>query len=316
MQASALFTSAQRSGGMARQSGALLPATLWFALLLCGVGTAAWALPPADGRTAASVTGQVTDASGPVAGATVSITPADGSGRAAPVNTLSDVDGRFSISGVAAGEWTLNVRRLGYMPHTEPLALTDGQAAMVQVRLILVPQRLDTVAVVSDGVPERYGANSRMSTFYERRARGRGQFFAREQLDLVPNQRFYQFLSTTRGAKVRLEADGTVSATFARCSGPSTLQTGVGLMGIARGSSAQATPTAIVFLDGHKMGKETSRTLLGELRIEDVEAVEVYNGPAELPLEAMGDACAAIFVWTRFGPGVPPGIRADSVRRP
>ena len=82
MQASALFTSAQRSGGMARQSGALLPATLWFALLLCGVGTGAWALTPASGRTAASVIGQVTDASGPVAGATVSITPADGSGRA------------------------------------------------------------------------------------------------------------------------------------------------------------------------------------------------------------------------------------------
>lgn len=300
---------------MARQSSARLPATLWLALLLCGVGTAAWALPPANGRTAASLIGQVTDASGPVAGATVSITPADGSGRAGPVNTLSDDDGRFSISGAEAGEWTLSVRRLGYMPHTEPLALTDGQTTTVQVRLILVPQQLDAVAVVSEGVPERYGANSRMSEFYERRARGRGQFFTREQLDRVPNQRFYQLLSTTRGARVRLEADGSVRATFARCSGPTTLQTGISVAGIARGNSYQETPTAIVFLDGHKMGKETSRTLLGELRIADIEAVEIYNGPAELPLKAMGDACAAIFVWTRFGPGAPPGVRADSVRR-
>lgn len=36
---------------------------------------------------------------------------------------------------------------------------------------------------------------------------------------------------------------------------------------------------------------------------EDIEAMEVYRGVAELPSVARGDACAAIFVWTRYGGG-------------
>ena len=30
--------------------------------------------------------------------------------------------------------------------------------------------------------------------------------------------------------------------------------------------------------------------------------MEVYRGASQLPIEAIGDACAAIFVWTRYTP--------------
>jgi hypothetical protein len=37
---------------------------------------------------------------------------------------------------------------------------------------------------------------------------------------------------------------------------------------------------------------------LGALRLSDLESIEVYRGPSELPPDARGDGCAAIFVRT------------------
>lgn len=265
---------------------------------------------------AADLAGHVTDAAGPVAGAEIRLVR-DGEGAAttdAPVLAHSDAAGRFSVTGVAAGDWVLHVRHLGHAPHAERIRLRDGEVTTVAVVLQSTVQRLDTLAVSADGVPARYGNLSRMHTFYERRARGRGQYFTREELEKHTNQRFHQFLSTARGARVRVESDGSVRVTFARCSGPSTLDPGSGNMAaIARGQSKQETPTAILFLDGQRLSPEVSREIIGDLALSDIEAVEVYNGPAELPLEAMGDACSAIYVWTRFGPGAP-ATRADSAR--
>jgi len=43
--------------------------------------------------------------------------------------------------------------------------------------------------------------------------------------------------------------------------------------------------------------------VLGNLSTNEIETVEVYRGASQLPLEAMGDACAAMFITTRFSPG-------------
>jgi hypothetical protein len=39
------------------------------------------------------------------------------------------------------------------------------------------------------------------------------------------------------------------------------------------------------------------------LHVNDVEAMEVYTSPSQLPQEAMGNSCAAIFIWTRYTSG-------------
>lgn len=54
-----------------------------------------------------------------------------------------------------------------------------------------------------------------------------------------------------------------------------------------------------LFLNGTRI--QDVPTELGLLRLSDIEAVEVYRGPTELPAEAVGNGCAAIFVWTRVG---------------
>ncbi len=52
------------------------------------------------------------------------------------------------------------------------------------------------------------------------------------------------------------------------------------------------------FLDGLR----TTGDLLTVFRPQNIEAIEIYRGPSELPPEAMGNACAAVFIWTRRSP--------------
>jgi hypothetical protein len=42
---------------------------------------------------------------------------------------------------------------------------------------------------------------------------------------------------------------------------------------------------------------------LSELKTSEIETIEVYRGVSQLPVEAMGDACAAVFITTRYSPG-------------
>lgn len=59
--------------------------------------------------------------------------------------------------------------------------------------------------------------------------------------------------------------------------------------------------TVQVFIDGVRVTEPF--VALGSLTTNDIEAMEVYRGVSELPMEAAGDGCAAIFIWTRYTPG-------------
>ena len=51
-----------------------------------------------------------------------------------------------------------------------------------------------------------------------------------------------------------------------------------------------------------QISREATPEVLGQLHRGDVEAMEVYRGTSELAAEAVGDGCAAVYIWTRFGP--------------
>lgn len=70
----------------------------------------------------------------------------------------------------------------------------------------------------------------------------------------------------------------------------------------ARGTDA-GSPTAVaVYIDNVEKQRFKSEVeqVLGSLHLSDIEAIEVYRSPSELPMRAIGNACAAIFIWTRF----------------
>jgi TonB-dependent starch-binding outer membrane protein SusC len=103
----------------------------------------------AQGQTG-TVTGRVTDAAtqSPLIGASVSV--ADRSG-------LTDVNGRFNFTGVAAGTHTLRARMLGYQPATQPVTLAGGETVTVDVAL--APQAVGLAEIVVVGYGQQAAGN-------------------------------------------------------------------------------------------------------------------------------------------------------------
>jgi hypothetical protein len=61
--------------------------------------------------------------------------------------TLTDTEGRFSLSQVAPGERTVIVGRDGYAPLSQSVAVTAGQTTTLNIRLPLAPTLTQEVLV-------------------------------------------------------------------------------------------------------------------------------------------------------------------------
>jgi len=187
----------------------------------------------------------------------------------------SDTAGRFRLGGVPSGAGTLQVRRLGYRAMLVPITIEEGATATITVTLVPLPRELGPVLVEASRQPgARY-----LKGFYERRSKGHGYFITRDQLtarqwsdmtdvlrSLVPGLR----ITWSRAARnaVRLRAN--------RCA-------------------------PLVWLDG-------APAMAGEFDLdvispETVSGIEIYPGPATVPVEFRStrglEACGVIVVWSR-----------------
>jgi hypothetical protein len=185
------------------------------------------------------------------------------------------------------------------------MILKGGEDTSLTMRLEAAPRVLDTMSVMATrGVEDPYGPLSRLSGFFERRRAGVGRFFTRAEIAAAEPSSLATLLRRVAGAKVTTTPEGGIKVTFAQCAAI-----------VPRSRSAVAgndpgSPTVVaVYIDDVEKQRFESEVedVLGSLRLSDIEAIEVYRSPSELPLRAMGNACAAIFIWTRFG--------ADSSKR-
>lgn len=127
-------------------------------------------------------------------------------------------------------------------------------------------------------------ANSRMPSAIDPWSRGR--LFTREDIRASGRTSLADLLRTVPGAQVTTYRDGSVHVLFARCRGK--------LLPRADGT-LPGTGTQL-FINGMKVQDPAAE--VGALRLSDIEALQVYRGPSELPADAVGDGCAAIFVST------------------
>jgi hypothetical protein len=65
---------------------------------------------------------------------------------------------------------------------------------------------------------------------------------------------------------------------------------------LPRGNGAAVDHGTQLFINGMKVQDPVGE--IGALRLSDIEAIAVYRGPAELPADAVGNGCAAIFIRT------------------
>jgi hypothetical protein len=66
-------------------------------------------------------------------------------------NTRTDASGMFRVDSLAAGTYTVRVRRLGYMPMQVTVKLDSSTTRTLELAMMPRPRVLDTVTVTADG---------------------------------------------------------------------------------------------------------------------------------------------------------------------
>ncbi len=203
--------------------------------------------------------------------------------------TTTSGQGQFVFSGLDSGHYSIAARRLGYRISSATFRLDGRTDFELPLRLARAATTLDTVAVTAKGVvPTEYGTTSRMHEFFLRRERGIGQFFTRDSIQASAAFTLADLLRRVRGFRVFSHTDGRTEIGAPRCRG-NTL----------RPSDTPRLTGVLLLIDGVRIDSEAAGYLIGSISAADIEGLEVYRGPSELPVDVMGDACIAIYVWTR-----------------
>ena len=159
---------------------------------------------------------------------------------------------------------------------------------------------LPAVSVEAEAMkPARYNATTKFDEFYRRKARGVGTFFTREDLERTARTEAAYLLQGIGGVRLippRMSQPPILR--FNRC--PSN-RVAVFINGLETGQGAYGTSPAQSLFETH---------------VNDIEAMEVYTSPSQLPQEAMGNSCAAIFIWTRYTSGSVLAKKAEAKQSP
>jgi hypothetical protein len=210
------------------------------------------------------------------------------------LGSITDVSGWAAIAGVEPGTHELVISRLGFRSERIRLYVRAGATVEGEVDLV-------TEAVVLKGVnveAERRSTPLTLAGFYQRQRMGNGSFRTREHFEAVGQRssRFTDALQGMRGIRIQASPNGRGY-----------------IVQTSRGNCASQ-----IYLNGVRIPPEWERRGRGYVQVPadldallgpfDVEAVEWYAGPSQIPAEfnitgnrTMSPECGVLVIWSHLG---------------
>jgi hypothetical protein len=208
----------------------------------------------------------------------------------------SDSLGRYSIVAPAAGRYSLRVQGPEGTPsiETKSVNLTLGATVELNVALPGPITTLDTVRVNASSVLIAPPGNpSKYDAFFQRKAMGFGHFLTSDEIEKTGMNQTADIIRKVPGMMVN--QDGTkVRIQSKRCDGGTIPGAGEGGLGGNARPDKKLEP--MLFIDGARVRDIES---IADVVPAQIAAIEIYQGASEVPAEAKGDACAAIFIWLK-----------------
>jgi hypothetical protein len=202
------------------------------------------------------------------------------------LRAVTNDSGEFQIEGVRSGRYKLVARRLGFQPAEFTIRIAEGERKEYRVLLEGIPELLDSVVVVGEKT------NGRMADFWRRRTIGVGAFITRAEIERRRPSRSSLLLMSLSGVSV-LGSDAL---------GHPNIQMGRSGTASATRNRAQilaADCQVAYYVDGMQTSRGSFH--IDDLPPQDIEAIEVYRGPSEIPAKfrAIDTGCGLIVIWTR-----------------
>jgi hypothetical protein len=172
---------------------------------------------------------------------------------------------------------------VGYTPAAISIDITSGDT--LRIDLVLEPLALETVTVTAD-------ANFfvGMAGFEERKARGMGRYFTRDEIKAMQPRQLTDVLRRVPGMEIETVVGGLSG-------GSPTARTGRNISG------ANAPCVMSYYLNGSPLPISPDISVNHFIAVEDVAALEVYTGSAQIPPEfnssLHGSRCGVVAIWTR-----------------
>lgn len=191
---------------------------------------------------------------------------------------LTNPRGLFSLSSPRPGGFYLKATSLGYFDTTAGIFDLDVNGEMsLEFRVRPKPLTLEEIVVKTTGRPVRQGELIR-NGFYQRMTTGLGAFITPEVIGKSPAQKMSDLFFGL--GRVEVVADGGHNRVMML--------------------NPMGSCTPAVYMDGIPVASDGDLDAM--VMLPDVEAVEVYRGGAELPLQFGGtttQGCGAIVIWTK-----------------
>jgi hypothetical protein len=194
----------------------------------------------------------------------------------------SDSLGYYQFHDLAAGLVRFTVRAKGFPLTSFVVALTNGERMERDIELDSVSapdstrgQAQNLPGVTVEAAPSR---GARYRDFDMRRALGRGQYLTRAQIEANGSSNLQDAVRGLRGILVE-------------CGG-------------GRGCYIRMARAPMRCLPEYIIDERVDNFFGPHTPIRDIEGIEVYVGPSELPGEFAGSnsGCGVIVIWTRSGP--------------
>jgi carboxypeptidase family protein/TonB-dependent receptor-like protein len=211
---------------------------------------------------------------------------------------LSDSSGLYSMS-VSVGSYRLRVTGPTGSDETvtpffsvarnHPTSADVALVSTAQLAAVRVRGKRDLDASAID--PHKY------DQVVMRRELGAGHFMSRQDIEARNARVTRDLLDGIPGLSVRQEGDSSIIRST-RCSGKTIPGLDAGSLAGGGGKPDSNKQQPMLFVDGHRMSDILA---LEDIHPGEVEAIEVFQGASELPAEAKGDACFAIYIWLKAG---------------
>lgn len=244
-----------------------------------------------DGGRPGDIFGTVTDhaTGGPVSGAEIKLGGLN-------LTTFSREDGKFSFMNVPWGVYFLAVDHIAFAHQEQAIRIMGDRAHEVELSLATGAIDLDPISVTVHS-RQLFGA---LRGFEERRDRGFGYFLDKTQIANRGAVKLVELLREIPGVRVKRaragvqEAPGraTTNALYFRNCWRYTPE-----------GEVLAEPP-MLYVDGVKqLMIDLTRGDLDTVLPSDIEAMEVYLGPSQIPGEFGGtdSGCGVIAIWTKRG---------------
>jgi hypothetical protein len=204
----------------------------------------------------------------PIGGAQVTV-------QGGSFTTSTDSSGRFTITGLSAGAFVIEIRAIGYAEGSWRVPLAPGQ--VLRFRFELEPLAFELPSVVVKG-KQLSPSSRRFADFDRRRESGMGAFITQEDIERANPSSLIDIIVSVRGVRQVCLTNDCVAK----------------MVRSPPGCYPQ------YYLDG----QESTAYFARHTPPLDVRGIEVYRGSSETPgeFEGSNSGCGVIVIWTKSAP--------------